>query len=554
MKSIFNSFVAVCLLVGASPMAYAQPDLSPDPAFFAISPAAQTPKDQSVSKYYFASKIKNDGTQAASNIKVFARLKDEAGMLLHADSVTLPSILGGAVDTIYFPLGYSPAAPLNVGTYTVEYQTKLATPDRVPTNDLISSAFNITDSLYAHDSYTRNALSRFILPIGRDIPNTTGGGTTSYLKWFAHYYIKSGTNAAGAPLRLTNIGFAPYVFSGVDIAGKTFNFSVYKWNDVNEDGGIDDTELSSANRIGTASWTVPARWTYNAITPIIKVPVLDATTFTLYPRLEDNTDYFVVLDGDFAYEAAKPIYLRFTDAPFQLPSSITYAKKASQLFWGVGVQTQVRYFMRGSDAPVVLRMYTNANVPSVNTFSCSTGAISPLTINAGVPYSGTASISYTGGNGLAYSAGAAVNSTGVTGLTLTRTAGTLANGNGTLGYTLTGTPSAVGTARFNITFDDKLCSFNVAVLSNESVINQSEIKVTPNPVTDLMVAKFKFTKMVENATLEVSDLMGNVITTENRSNLSEGEFNYNVKNLAAGQYNFTVRVGSQVSTTKFIVK
>jgi hypothetical protein len=199
-------------------------------------------------------------------------------------------------------------------------------------------------------------------------------------------------------------------------------------------------------------------------------------------------------------------------------------------------------------------MYTNANVPSVSNVSCNTGVIAPLTINAGVPYSGAATINYTGGNGLAYAAGAVVNSTGVTGLTLARTAGTLANGNGTFGYTLTGTPSAVGTARFSIAFDDKFCTFNVAVLSNESVINQSDIKVTPNPATDLMVAKFKFTKIVENATLEVSDLMGNVITTENRSNLSEGEFNYNVKNLAAGQYNFTVRVGSQVSTSKFIVK
>jgi hypothetical protein len=535
------------------------PDLSPDPKYAVISPVSQTPKEQGLSTYYFAVKFKNEGTQTASNVKVFARLKNSGGTVLHADTVSFASIQAGAVDTAKFTKGYTPTSPLVAGTYTVEYQTKLAAADRIPTNDLFSSAFVVTDSMYAHDSYSRNPLStQFAFTIGRDIPS--GTSNFSILKIFAHYYIKTASTTSGAPLRLTNIGFVPFAATTVNIAGKTFNFSVYKWDDANEDGGVDDSEFSNANKVGFASWTVPTGWTYNAANPVVKVPVLDPITFSLYPRLQDNTDYFVVLEGDFIHDAAKPLRVRCTDAPNQFPALRTYADKSNQLFHGVGIQdtdaggSNPTYFMRGYDVPIVLRMYTNANVPSVSNVSCSTGAISPLTINPGVPYSGTATINYTGGNGLAYAAGAVVNSTGVTGLTLARTAGTLANGNGTFGYTLTGTPNGTGTARFSIAFDDKFCTFNVAVLSNESVINQSDIKVTPNPATDLMVAKFKFTKIVENATLEVSDLMGNVITTENRSNLSEGEFNYNVKNLAAGQYNFTVRVGSQVSTSKFIVK
>lgn len=535
------------------------PDLSPDPSFVVISPASQTPKEQGLPTYYFAAKFKNEGTQAASNVKVFARLKNSGGTVLYADSVSFASIQAGAVDTAKFTRGYTPTLPLTVGTYTVEYQTKLAAADRFPLNDLFSSSFVVTDSMYAHDSYNRNPISsQYTFTIGRNIPTATSN--FSILKIFAHYYIKTASTASGAPLRLTNIGFVPFAATGVNIAGKTFNFSVYKWDDADNNGRVDDSEFSSTNKVGFASWTVPTGWTYNGANPVVKVPVLDPITFSLYPRLQDDSDYFVVLEGDFIHDAAKPLRVKGTDAPNQFPALLTYADKANQLFHGVGIQdtdaggANPTYVMRGYDIPIILRMYTNANVPSVSNISCNTGAIAPLAINAGVPYSGAATINYTGGNGLAYSAGAVVNSTGVTGLTLARTAGTLANGNGTFNYTLTGTPSAIGTARFSIAFDDKLCTFNVAVLSNESVINQSDIKVTPNPATDLMVAKFKFTKMVENATLEVSDLMGNVITTENRSNLSEGEFNYNVKNLAAGQYNFTVRVGSQVSTSKFIVK
>jgi uncharacterized protein (TIGR02145 family) len=103
------------------------------------------------------------------------------------------------------------------------------------------------------------------------------------------------------------------------------------------------------------------------------------------------------------------------------------------------------------------------NNPQVTALSCGTATVSPATVYAGVNYSGTATVPYTGGNGLTYPAGAAIASTGVTGLTATLQAGTLASGAGNLTYTLSGTPSGTGTATFALSFGGQSCSFSVTV-------------------------------------------------------------------------------------------
>ncbi|CAA7197066.1 fibrobacter succinogenes major paralogous domain-containing protein [Chryseobacterium potabilaquae] len=105
----------------------------------------------------------------------------------------------------------------------------------------------------------------------------------------------------------------------------------------------------------------------------------------------------------------------------------------------------------------------SVNPPVVTGLNCS-GAINAGSLTQGVAASGVnTQIPYTGGNGESYPVGAAVSSTGVTGLTATLQAGILANGNGTLTYTITGTPSSAGTATFDITFGGQSCSFTRTV-------------------------------------------------------------------------------------------
>ena len=99
---------------------------------------------------------------------------------------------------------------------------------------------------------------------------------------------------------------------------------------------------------------------------------------------------------------------------------------------------------------------------SVSSLNCATAIVNGGTPTQGTVFSGSATISYSGGNGASYSA-ATVNSTGVTGLTATLIAGTLNSGAGVLTYLLTGTPASSGTATFPISFGGQSCNLTLTV-------------------------------------------------------------------------------------------
>lgn len=100
--------------------------------------------------------------------------------------------------------------------------------------------------------------------------------------------------------------------------------------------------------------------------------------------------------------------------------------------------------------------------PEINTLDCAsvvlTGNLDPEVPASGISFT----IAYTSGNGDMYSA-EVVNSTGVTGLTATRSAGFLTSGNSTVKYTISGTPNTPGTANFSITLGGKACAISIPV-------------------------------------------------------------------------------------------
>jgi hypothetical protein len=103
------------------------------------------------------------------------------------------------------------------------------------------------------------------------------------------------------------------------------------------------------------------------------------------------------------------------------------------------------------------------NAPSATaTLNCASATFSPTTLTAGVTYSGTITVPYTGGNSQAYSTGNGIASTGVMGLTATLQAGTLGT-TGNLIYNVTGTPSSAGTVSFALTFGNSSCSVSRTV-------------------------------------------------------------------------------------------
>ncbi|PXV62837.1 hypothetical protein CLV62_11753 [Dysgonomonas alginatilytica] len=101
--------------------------------------------------------------------------------------------------------------------------------------------------------------------------------------------------------------------------------------------------------------------------------------------------------------------------------------------------------------------------PSITGLLCNRADFTPSTFTAGVPYEGTMTIPYTGGNGGGYNTGTPIASTGNTGLTATLQRGELATGNGQLVFRITGTPSASSptAAIFNINELNFNCSVSL---------------------------------------------------------------------------------------------
>lgn len=120
-----------------------------------------------------------------------------------------------------------------------------------------------------------------------------------------------------------------------------------------------------------------------------------------------------------------------------------------------------------------LALPVTASKASVSTL---TGTVAPATGTNGVAYSGTATLTYTGGNGGAYDVSSAM-STGVEGLTATLVAGTLANGSGSLVYTIAGTPASAGTAVFNLSLGGQTCTVSITIGSSGVVTTAKDTVV-----------------------------------------------------------------------------
>ncbi len=102
---------------------------------------------------------------------------------------------------------------------------------------------------------------------------------------------------------------------------------------------------------------------------------------------------------------------------------------------------------------------TTATITALNCSNRTTsGTLTEKTTASGVSFH----VPYTGGNGGSYSA-QTINSTGVTGLTASLAAGNVNSGSGNLTFNVSGTPSASGTARFNISIAGKSCFVDLLV-------------------------------------------------------------------------------------------
>jgi uncharacterized protein (TIGR02145 family) len=129
--------------------------------------------------------------------------------------------------------------------------------------------------------------------------------------------------------------------------------------------------------------------------------------------------------------------------------------------------------------------FTGQLVGTVTALNCG-GATTTGTLTGGTAASGVStSVPYTGGNTGPYSA-QSVTSTGVTGLTASRTADTLANGNGSVTYTITGTPAlSGGTASFAISLGGQSCILALNVVLGTWPAGTVHCTAVPTAIVDV---------------------------------------------------------------------
>ena len=190
----------------------------------------------------------------------------------------------------------------------------------------------------------------------------------------------------------------------------------------------------------------------------------------------------------------------------------------------------------------------NANNPAVGNLNC-TAVIFSATPFINTIYNGTATISYTAGNGVSYTSGTSVQSTGVTGLTATLQAGTLASGNGNIVYTITGTPTATGTASFAISFGGQTCTISVNVDAASNNAGFGFFIPPPYPGNMLMISFYNPSSKA--SFVSIYDEIGRKVYEASNPNLTNG---INISKLAKGNYIIKILDGAtgNVSSKKFV--
>lgn len=139
----------------------------------------------------------------------------------------------------------------------------------------------------------------------------------------------------------------------------------------------------------------------------------------------------------------------------------------------VGLSISGFFYWNGTEWRELMNKSTVITTPLVSALNCSFAFLSPATYTSGVPYNGTLTVPYNGGNGTSYPTNTSIISNG---LTFTLNSGTLNIGDGQLTYTVTGTPTVSSPTSTNIAlnFGGKSCT---AIVGNTSVIKQLKYSV-----------------------------------------------------------------------------
>ncbi len=295
--------------------------------FFYPASSFATPESQIASDTFgFFAYVSNEGLEAMTNVVLTAMVVDQNNNVLFADSITVPVLDPGVVDSaIVLPNTFAPE--LTEGVYFVTYEIHADSVDARPDGNDGEAPFLVTDNVFS-----KELEPQLLTRTSQDIPWTVGN----------HYRMGTST------LEQYKAGIAEFTFgtdpAELDVADVVATIYLFKVND-GVDAGFNNFETTnfpsdSLTWIGFASYEAPDTMENGLLQ---QVELLDFNTSEPGVLLEPGGRYFLM--------AGYPDEVRQTNHAFN--RDIRYINQVSTVLY-----TDQWYLAGfGPDYNAVMRMY-----------------------------------------------------------------------------------------------------------------------------------------------------------------------------------------------------
>lgn len=302
-------------------------DLAFSDIFYPASSYATPVSQIATDTFGFYGFVSNPGLAAQTNVKLKAWITDNNDLLIYADSITLPELAAGVVDSqITIPSSFAPELP--VGAYKLRYSVTSDSLDQRPADNYTENEFLVTNSVFSKE----DGPEQFFRPTNLTDP------------WYVGNYYRM-SKASQENYQAIETAFTFTTDEAMDNLPITdVEATIYLLrvnNNINDNlGNLDDAAfLNSFQWVGIASYSAPDTLVDDGSIKTIALEDLNSPVTKIGVPLEKGARYFLAI----GYEGASSnTYHGFNDDNnYLFTSSLIYTSD-----WGTF----------GGDVNCVLRM------------------------------------------------------------------------------------------------------------------------------------------------------------------------------------------------------
>lgn len=249
-------------------------------------------------------KVRNFGSSAQTNINLNAKIVLNGATELYNQTATVANLAPG--DSFSFSLNSFTVPNANVARYTLTYTITSDSTDQDPSDNVLTQDFHVTDGVYSKSGYDFTAGE----------PVRTSGLTAadnSAKKWGILMNAESGSQ-----IKVTGIQFSASTPATDSLNGQVVTGFIYEWEDLNQDGGITDDELTDI-AIGFYSYESNLQNEFITIEFDDMPGLADNKVYYAAVEYEGDLTFFFGIDGNLDYASTVDAYSQsinplFTDA------------------------------------------------------------------------------------------------------------------------------------------------------------------------------------------------------------------------------------------------